>query len=90
MHPFYGLSLLGWIAVGIIAGWLTGKLMRGGGYGILMDLVLGLVGAVIGGWIFGGLGILANGVLGSLAAATVGAVILVATVRLFRAGHTST
>ena len=92
MHPLYvyDLSLLGWIAVGIIAGWLTGRLMRGAGYGILMDLVLGLVGAVIGGWIFAGLGILANGFMGSLAAATVGAVILVATARLFRNGHTST
>jgi uncharacterized membrane protein YeaQ/YmgE (transglycosylase-associated protein family) len=90
MHEFYDLSLLGWIAVGIIAGWLTGKLMRGAGYGILMDLVLGLVGAVIGGWIFAWLGILASGFLGSLAAATIGAVILVATTRLFHAGHIST
>jgi uncharacterized membrane protein YeaQ/YmgE (transglycosylase-associated protein family) len=90
MHPLYDLSLLGWIAVGIIAGWLTGKLMRGAGYGILMDLVLGLVGAVIGGWIFAGLGILANGFLGTLAAATIGAVILVATARVFHTGHTST
>jgi uncharacterized membrane protein YeaQ/YmgE (transglycosylase-associated protein family) len=90
MHPFYDLSLLDWIAVGIIAGWLTGKLMRGAGYGILMDLVLGLVGAVIGGWIFAWLGILANGFLGSLAAATIGAVILVATTRLFHTGYIST
>ena len=80
MYP----SLLGWIVIGIIAGWLTGKLMRGVGYGILMDLILGLVGAVIGGWIFGLLGISSYGLLGSLAAATVGAVILVAIARLFR------
>lgn len=80
MYP----SLLGWIVIGIIAGWLTGKLMRGAGYGILMDLILGLIGAVIGGWIFGQLGILSYGFLGSLAAATVGAVILVAIVRLVR------
>jgi uncharacterized membrane protein YeaQ/YmgE (transglycosylase-associated protein family) len=53
MYP----TLLGWIIIGIIAGWLTGKLMRGAGYGILMDLILGLIGAVIGGWIFGRLGI---------------------------------
>ncbi len=78
------MSLLGWIVIGIIAGWLTGKLMRGAGYGIVMDLILGLIGAVIGGWVFGLLGIAAYGVLGSLAAATVGAVILVAIVRLFR------
>ncbi len=80
MYP----SLLGWIVIGIIAGWLTGKLMRGAGYGILMDLILGLVGAVIGGWIFGLLGIFSHGFFGSLAAATVGAVVLVAIARLFR------
>jgi uncharacterized membrane protein YeaQ/YmgE (transglycosylase-associated protein family) len=80
MYP----SLLGWIVIGIIAGWLTGKLMRGAGYGILMDLILGLIGAVIGGWIFGLLGISSYGFLGSLAAATVGAVVLVAISRLFR------
>jgi uncharacterized membrane protein YeaQ/YmgE (transglycosylase-associated protein family) len=80
MYP----SLVGWIVIGIIAGWLTGKLMRGAGYGILMDLILGLIGAVIGGWIFGRLGILSYGFLGSLAAATVGAVILVAITRLVR------
>jgi uncharacterized membrane protein YeaQ/YmgE (transglycosylase-associated protein family) len=79
MYP----SLLGWIVIGIIAGWLTGKLMRGAGYGILMDLILGLIGAVIGGWIFGRLGILAYGFWGTLAAATLGAVILVAVARLF-------
>jgi uncharacterized membrane protein YeaQ/YmgE (transglycosylase-associated protein family) len=80
MYP----SLLGWIVIGIIAGWLTGKLMRGAGYGILMDLILGLIGAVIGGWIFGLLGISSYGFVGSLAAATVGAVVLVAIARLFR------
>ena len=79
MYP----SILGWIVIGIIAGWLTGKIMRGAGYGVLMDLILGLVGAVIGGWIFGLLGITALGFLGSLAAAVVGAVVLVAIARAF-------
>jgi uncharacterized membrane protein YeaQ/YmgE (transglycosylase-associated protein family) len=79
MYP----SLLGWLLIGAVAGWLTGKLMRGAGYGILMDLILGLVGAVLGGWIFGLLGIPAYGLVGSLASATVGAVALVAVARLF-------
>jgi uncharacterized membrane protein YeaQ/YmgE (transglycosylase-associated protein family) len=79
MYP----SLLGWILIGIVAGWLTGKLMRGAGYGILMDLILGLVGAVLGGWLFGLLGIPAYGLVGSLASATVGAVLLVAVARSF-------
>jgi uncharacterized membrane protein YeaQ/YmgE (transglycosylase-associated protein family) len=77
MYP----SFVGWIAIGIVAGWLTGKLTRGAGYGILMDLILGLIGAVIGGWIFSWLGIVSYGFLGSLAAATVGAVVLVAVSR---------
>jgi uncharacterized membrane protein YeaQ/YmgE (transglycosylase-associated protein family) len=79
MYP----SILGWIVIGILAGWLTGKIMRGAGYGVIIDLVLGLVGAVIGGWIFGLLGIAAFGFLGSLAAATVGAIVLVAIARAF-------
>jgi uncharacterized membrane protein YeaQ/YmgE (transglycosylase-associated protein family) len=72
---------MGWIAIGIVAGWLTGKLTRGAGYGILMDLILGLIGAVIGGWIFSWLGIFSYGFLGSLATATAGAVVLVAVTR---------
>jgi uncharacterized membrane protein YeaQ/YmgE (transglycosylase-associated protein family) len=72
------------IFIGLIAGWLTGKLMRGSGYGVFADIVLGLVGAVIGSWIFNSLGIVANGSLGYLAMATVGAVVLVGIVHLIR------
>ncbi len=79
-------SLIGWVIIGLIAGWLTGKLTRGAGYGCLGDVVLGMVGAVIGGWIFDKLGILGGGFLFSLAAAVVGAVVLVSIARLF-AGH---
>ena len=78
-----GHSFLGWILIGLIAGWLTGKIMRGAGYGCLGDVILGMVGAVIGGWIFGKLGLFGGGFLYSLAAATVGAVLLVAIARLF-------
>ena len=72
------------VIIGLIAGWLTGKLMSGGGYGIFADIVLGLVGAVIGSWIFNSLGIVVNGSLGYLAMATVGAVVLVGIVHLVR------
>jgi uncharacterized membrane protein YeaQ/YmgE (transglycosylase-associated protein family) len=72
------------IFIGLIAGWLTGKLMRGSGYGVFADIVLGLVGAVIGSWIFNSLGIVVNGSLGYLAMATVGAVVLVGIVHLIR------
>jgi uncharacterized membrane protein YeaQ/YmgE (transglycosylase-associated protein family) len=73
------------IVVGLIAGWLAGQVMRGGGYGILIDILLGLVGGVIGGWLFGALGIYpAAGVLGSIIVAFVGAVILVALSRAMK------
>jgi uncharacterized membrane protein YeaQ/YmgE (transglycosylase-associated protein family) len=72
------------IIIGLIAGWLTGKLMSGGGYGIFADILLGLIGAVIGSWIFNSLGIVVNGSIGYLAMATVGAVVLVGIVHLIR------
>ena len=75
------------IIVGLIAGWLAGQVMRGGGYGILVDIVLGLVGGVIGGWLFGALGVSAGGgAIGSILVAFVGAVILVAISRAIKRG----
>jgi uncharacterized membrane protein YeaQ/YmgE (transglycosylase-associated protein family) len=79
-------SVLGWLLVGLIAGWLAGKVSRGRGFGCLTDILLGLVGAVLGGWIFTKLGIFGGGVLYSIAAATVGAVLLVVIARLFAGG----
>ncbi len=87
---FFGVSsrgFLAWIVIGLLAGWIAGHLTRGRGFGCLLNVILGLVGAVIGGWIFTRLGIVAFGFLGSLAAATVGAVVLVAIARLFSGGH---
>ena len=83
---YYSHGLLAWIIIGLIAGWLAGVVGRGRGFGCLADIILGLIGAVVGGWIFTKLGIRAGGALGSLAAAFVGAVVLVAIARLF-AGH---
>jgi uncharacterized membrane protein YeaQ/YmgE (transglycosylase-associated protein family) len=77
-HP-----LLFWLLIGLIAGWLAGKVSRGRGFGCLTDILLGLLGAFLGGWIFMKLGIWGGGFLYSLAAATVGAIIVVAIVRLF-------
>jgi uncharacterized membrane protein YeaQ/YmgE (transglycosylase-associated protein family) len=76
-------GLISWIIIGLIAGWLAGKIARGAGFGCLTDIILGLVGSVLGGWLFMKLGIMGGGFLFSLAAATVGAVILVAIVHLF-------
>jgi len=76
-------SLIAWILIGLVAGWLAGTIARGRGYGCLVNIILGMVGAVLGGWIFTKLGILGGGWLYSLAAATVGAVVLVAIARIF-------
>lgn len=80
--------MIGAIIIGLIAGWLTGKLMKGEGYGMFADILLGLVGAVIGSWIFRALGIVVTGGLGFLAMATVGAIVLVGIVHLIRSPST--
>ena len=77
------LSWISWLLIGLIAGWLTGKVTRGSGFGCLGNVILGLIGAVIGGWVFSRLGIWGGGFIYSLAAATVGAVLLVSIARLF-------
>jgi len=75
------------LLVGLIAGWLAGKVMRGAGYGLVGDLVVGVLGALLGGWLFGKLGIaIASGLLGALITAFVGAVILVWLLRLMKRG----
>jgi uncharacterized membrane protein YeaQ/YmgE (transglycosylase-associated protein family) len=73
------------IVVGLIAGWLAGQVMKGGGYGVVMDIVLGLLGGIIGGWVLGALGIWPGaGIIGSIIVAFIGAVILVALSRMLR------
>ena len=79
-------GVVAWLFLGLIAGWLAGKLSRGRGYGCITDIILGLVGSFVGGWVFTNLGIFGGGFIYSLAAATLGAVILVAIVHLFTGG----
>jgi uncharacterized membrane protein YeaQ/YmgE (transglycosylase-associated protein family) len=80
-------GLIGWLLIGLVAGWLAGKMARGHGFGCIGDVLIGLIGSVIGGWIFTQLGIFhANTFLYSLAAATVGAVLLVSVAHLFFGG----
>ena len=64
------------IIIGIDAGYLAGKIMRGGGFGVIVNLILGIIGGVLGGWVFSLLGISAGGILGSLITSTVGAILL--------------
>ncbi len=66
-----------WVVVGLLAGWLAGFVMRGGRYGLIGDMLLGLVGSVVGGWIFRALGVSAGGGLfPTVFVAFVGAVIV--------------
>jgi len=62
--------------VGLIAGWLAGKVMKGGGYGVFADIILGLLGGLVGGWVFGAWGIWpGGGMIASILVALLGAVI---------------
>src|ERR1700722_10543724 len=79
------MGFLAWIIVGLIAGWLAGQVMKGGGYGVLVDIILGLLGGLLGGWLFGQLGLGAGGgMVGSIIVAFIGAVILVGITRLIK------
>ena len=77
-------GLIWFLLIGLIAGWLAGRVMRGGGYGVVGDMIVGVIGALLGGWLFGVLGIGVGGLIGSLITAFVGAVILIALLRLIR------
>lgn len=79
-----GGGILWWIIVGLIAGWLAGRVMKGGGYGVLADIVLGILGGILGGWIFGKMGMGATSTIGSIIVAFIGAVILVGLTRLVK------
>ncbi len=79
------MEFIWFILIGLVAGWLAGKVMGSGGYGVIGDIVVGVIGAVIGGFIFGMLGISAGGgLIGSLVVATIGAIILLYLVRLIK------
>lgn len=80
---YFPTGFWGWILIGLIAGWLAGKISRGRGFGCITDIILGVVGSFIGGWIFMRLKIYGGGFLYSLAAATLGAVLLVFIAHLF-------
>ena len=78
------MSVIWYIVIGIVSGFLAGKIMRGGGFGLWINLVVGIIGGLLGGWVFGLLGIAAGGILGSLITSVVGAVLLLWILSLFR------
>ncbi|HEV2572489.1 GlsB/YeaQ/YmgE family stress response membrane protein [Methylocella sp. CPCC 101449] len=78
-------AILTTLIIGAIAGWLAGVIVRGGGFGLLGNIILGIVGAFVAGWLFPRLGIsLGAGVIGSIVHATIGAVIILAIVTLIK------
>ena len=78
--------LLLFLVVGVVAGFLAGKIMRGAGYGLVGDLIVGVIGSFIGVWVFGLLGIGVGGILGLLVASVVGALLLLYVLRLIKKG----
>jgi len=78
------MRILLWIISGIVAGWLTGLVLKGRGYGLLGNLVIGLLGGVIGRWLFSLFGLTATGWLGEIVVALIGGVVLVAIARFLR------
>lgn len=80
-------SLLVILLVGLVAGWLAGKVVRGAGFGIIGDVLIGIVGAFIGNWLLPKIGIyLGTGIVSAIVNATVGAILLLLVVRLFTGG----
>lgn len=79
------MGLLAWIVVGLIAGWLAGLMMKGGGYGVIGDIILGIIGAIVGGFLASALFGIPDPVSGfnltTLVIAFIGAVVVVAIVR---------
>jgi uncharacterized membrane protein YeaQ/YmgE (transglycosylase-associated protein family) len=72
------------LLIGLAAGWLAGKLVKGRGFGLVENLIIGVIGALIGGFVVGAAGVDIGGLLGQLIAATVGAVILLFLLKLIR------
>jgi uncharacterized membrane protein YeaQ/YmgE (transglycosylase-associated protein family) len=79
-------SFLVFLVIGLIAGWLAGQIMSGGGYGLVGDLVVGVIGALIGGWLWGVLRLPGLGPwwLTAIISATIGACILLFLLRLIK------
>ena len=77
-------SLILFLLIGLVAGWLASRIMKGRGFGLVGDLVIGVIGALLGGWLFGLVGISAGGIIGSLITALVGAIILLYLLRLIK------
>jgi uncharacterized membrane protein YeaQ/YmgE (transglycosylase-associated protein family) len=77
-------GLLIFLAIGAVAGWLAGTILKGGGFGLAGNIVIGIIGAMIGGHVFTMMGISTGGLIGSIITATVGAILLIYIIRLIK------
>ena len=85
MIVFEPSSLIVLLLVGLVAGWLAGKIVQGTGFGVIGDMVIGVIGAFFGTWLLGMLGIfIGGGVIAAIINATIGAIVLLLIVRLVR------
>jgi len=80
------MDLIWFLLVGIVAGWLAGKILKGSGFGIVGDLIVGAIGALVGGFLFGLIGISAGGLVGRIIIATLGAIALLWLLRFVKRG----
>ena len=79
------MGIIIWLIVGAIAGWLAGMVVKGGGFGLIGDIVVGIVGGIIAGWLLPQLGIvIAGGIVGDVINSFIGAVILLVIIRLIK------
>ncbi len=84
LYDFNLFYLLAWLISGILAGWLTGLVVKGQGFGLLGDLGVGLLGGLVGGWLFSLMGLTAYNWLGEIVVAVMGGISLVVVIRLLR------
>ncbi len=78
------MSIVIFLLIGAVSGWLAGIVLKGGGFGVLGNIIVGIIGSMIGGFLFDFLGISTNGLIGSVVTATIGAVVLLFGVRLIK------
>lgn len=79
------MNFIWYVLIGLCAGWLAGQLVKGGGFGIVGDIVVGVIGAVLGGYLFSLFGVsTGGGLIGSLVVATIGAIVLLFGIRLVK------
>ncbi|MBL8550690.1 MAG: GlsB/YeaQ/YmgE family stress response membrane protein [Hyphomonadaceae bacterium] len=78
-------TLVIWLLIGAVAGWLAGLIVKGYGFGLLGNIVVGILGAVIGGWLLNALGVsIGAGIIGTILGAAIGAIVLLLVISVFR------